>query len=421
MQSANSRGGSKIMKWIFLFLVGALSIKGQAKTLPHLDLGMVGSEYETLIENDRQILLTTGAKHPFDDIFATGKRNLDWIKLLNQNRKDRISLSTPETQQGYPITNPRIYNPQIIREAYNELKQNMPETLKKVIFGTDPLPTELPCTVAEYIQWGLQVDRTYQIAARWRTYEPYRQELLINSKNDVRGFYFISNTPGLIDRIDQWENLSPGEREQVTVWLQQVCVNDLGNQDQCHYLTAQAIRNHQAKSFFFAHRKASEDIVTEMMLIPTDGSFRGFKWNSKTLASVPFVDPSNEEMKSYLINNIETEWQISPFALKVQWVPENLFGVKVIWNPGITPHVPGLGSNLIYMDSNAPISEYDVQWTIRHEFGHVLGFPDCYVEFYDTHLNAIVGYQMDTSDLMCSRQGHLKDRHVRELERVYHQ
>ena len=71
------------------------------------------------------------------------------------------------------------------------------------------------------------------------------------------------------------------------------------------------------------------------------------------------------------------------------------------------------------MDANAPLTEYDVKWTIRHEYGHVLGFPDCYLEFWDKELKAIVSYQLDTSDLMCSRRGHLKQRHFDALRDAY--
>ncbi len=50
---------------------------------------------------------------------------------------------------------------------------------------------------------------------------------------------------------------------------------------------------------------------------------------------------------------------------------------------GVTPHVNRLGGNVIIMDAAASIEEYAIRWAIRHEYGHVLGLPDCYFEFYD--------------------------------------
>jgi hypothetical protein len=72
------------------------------------------------------------------------------------------------------------------------------------------------------------------------------------------------------------------------------------------------------------------------------------------------------------------------------------------------------------MDENRNIQDYDVKWTIRHEFGHILGLPDCYVEFYDAKKAVMIDYQIDITNLMCSRRGHLQAKHYEELKRNYY-
>jgi hypothetical protein len=94
-------------------------------------------------------------------------------------------------------------------------------------------------------------------------------------------------------------------------------------------------------------------------------------------------------------------------------------GALLKFEAGVVPHVNGLGGNEIVMDSTQPIEEYESQWTIRHEYGHVIGLPDCYHEFYDSELGAFVNYQLDVTDLMCSRAGNMKERIYKELVRVY--
>ena len=54
--------------------------------------------------------------------------------------------------------------------------------------------------------------------------------------------------------------------------------------------------------------------------------------------------------------------------------------------------------------TSAHETQMNVQWTIRHEFGHVLGFPNCYLEFYDNDTATMVSYQLDVTNLMCSRR-----------------
>jgi hypothetical protein len=71
------------------------------------------------------------------------------------------------------------------------------------------------------------------------------------------------------------------------------------------------------------------------------------------------------------------------------------------------------------MDANTPLTEWDVQWTIRHEFGHVLGFVDCYLEFYDPSEKAIVTYQLDIDHLMCARSGRMQKSMYDVLKQYY--
>lgn len=423
----------KLFPWIFnlksvVFPVLILAASAQAISTPHphLDLELTGAEYQKLLEQQKQasqVFFSDGKvvvqKHIFDDIFATGKRNLDWIQVLNKNRSTPLSLTTPETQVGYPIDNPRTYNPKIIRDAYNQLQTEIPLELKKVIFGKEEFPTQLPVSDEEYIFWGLKVDRTYQIAARWKTMEPFMDYLKQNSVNDIRGYYYLTTTPGFPEKLKNWKDLSQEEQVLTKQWLLQVCNNSLENRQRCSVQTESAINGNTAFAFFNQHQLTGKKLMDDMMFIPSNGTFSRVQWATPNELQIPFVDPKNEAMRSFLTTNIETEWKLLPFLLHINFVQPNNYGVQVIWQPGITPHVPALGDNRIYMDSNAPISEYDVQWTIRHEFGHVLGFPDCYVEFYDSDIEAIVGYQLDINDLMCSRRGHLKERHVSELKRVY--
>ena len=55
------------------------------------------------------------------------------------------------------------------------------------------------------------------------------------------------------------------------------------------------------------------------------------------------------------------------------------------------------------------------QWTIRHEYGHVLGLPDCYIEFYDEDLGLMIHYQLDVTNLMSSRRGKLQQKQFDQL------
>lgn len=66
---------------------------------------------------------------------------------------------------------------------------------------------------------------------------------------------------------------------------------------------------------------------------------------------------------------------------------------------GVTPYVSGKTYNKITMDPDYSLDDYDTQWTIRHEFGHVLGFPDCYLEFFDPDKKEMTYYTIEPDNL----------------------
>ena len=47
-----------------------------------------------------------------------------------------------------------------------------------------------------------------------------------------------------------------------------------------------------------------------------------------------------------------------------------------------------------------------------------MGLPDCYFEFYDEQNQMGVSYQIDTTDLMCSRAGNFNERLYKELNQT---
>jgi hypothetical protein len=166
----------------------------------------------------------------------------------------------------------------------------------------------------------------------------------------------------------------------------------------------------------------AESLYRSFFTIPRYGQRRDLRWTTNKkghpMIEAPFLDPGKANVRDFLQVNIEDEWRFGDWSLKLAFVPRgNHAYIRFV--PGATANVNGLGGNRITMDANQPLSEYDAQWTIRHEYGHVIGLPDCYVEFYQEEKGTIINYQIDTDNLMCSRRGHIQESHVSELLRVY--
>ena len=117
--------------------------------------------------------------------------------------------------------------------------------------------------------------------------------------------------------------------------------------------------------------------------------------------------------------NIEDEWQGAGFNLIIDYKKNMSNYPRIEFKEGVTAHVNELGGNLITMEAEYPIETKDQKYTIRHEYGHVIGFQDCYLEFFDTSEKAMVYYEVDVDNIMCSRNGKLKPTHIEELRKSY--
>ena len=415
------------------------------ENLPHYDLEMTGDEYtqvlfpkgemegsilESMFQTSTLSLNDARNADPLQGIIIDGKRNLDWLKYINDHRDadHKISLSSPNTQVGIPIDHPRVYSPQIILKDYQAVLAALPASIKSVIQGTGSFPLNPPTTDDEFIKWSAKVDYNYQMASRWLLMAPNLAQLAQRQSNDVRGYYFLSQDPHSQEHLTHWKTLDPVTRQLDTEYLFEMCLNNGGrnngslinrsrNSGNCKAEVATAIKRNATWALYSKYLKASKDLYESFfkVIVPrTD-----LKWDhQQNTLGVPFEEIADPIVKSFLADNVQDEWHWDQWHLLLNFqAGANL--PNMVFTAGATPHVNKVGGNTITMDANQPLTEYNVRWTIRHEFGHVLGFPDCYVEFYDSVKAVMISYQLDITNLMCSRRGHLQALHYDELKRAY--
>jgi hypothetical protein len=356
-------------------------------------------------------------------VIAAGERNLDWLKLINSKRapNKQLSFTSPNTRKGSPIDAPNKYSPSIIRGKFNDFIAQSPEAFISVISGTKSIPPELSLPEAEFLNLGLNLDRLYQSATRWTLMEPYLKEMTENSAYDVRGYYFLSKIENLNEKLKNYKHLPGTEKAQLKIWLLGLCRNSDAMLTFCEStfskyngVFGKGLMAYYQK--FLPNGKARYDANFQ---VPAEVARKDIVWTSENpnVATIPFLEPE-PAIKEFMLN-VEDEWKWDGWQLKLDFKKEGFAIPFVVFVPGITPNVESLGGNKITMDANAPLTEWEPTWTIRHEFGHVLGFTDCYVEFYDVKEQVMVNYQLDITNLMCSRAGNLLKTHYDEMKRVY--
>ncbi len=218
--------------------------------------------------------------------------------------------------------------------------------------------------------------------------------------------------------LEGYQQTTADEQQKLAEHLNGICLNSLRNETKCESKLQKAIAADQLVDFKNLYWNNSRKVWDSFFDISDPR--RDVTWDSPNVMHVKFKDPNNDTIANWLKENVEDEFQIPLKNWRLEMKFERFgFGLSYIeFQKNVTPHVSG--GNKVVMDANTALEEYGVRWTIRHEYGHILRLPDCYHEFYDAKNNLMINYQLDTTDLMCSRAGQMNDRIYEELKRVYY-
>ena len=405
----------KLSKFKALFFLMHFAFEVQAY---ELDLEMTGQEYTQILKKFSLQKTNSSLKK----IIETGKRNLEWFNTVNAHRPSdqQLALYNPDLIAGIPIDHPKEYNEKTVLADYKTLLNKLPENFKNILLSNLEFPTNHPlATDNDYLETVRKVDRVYQSASRWLIMKPNLDYLAQKSFKDIRGYFFLSKIENIEDKLSNWNSISDQEKKDFNDWLVSICHNNWIDKNTCQSELENEIVENSALKFYKQYLKGSQERFNEFYKI--QGARKDLTWSSTNplMLFAPFVKPETKIIQDWLIENIEDEWKWKDWKLKLDFTESNYGTTHIVFTPGATPHVNGLGGSEITMDANRPLEDYSARWTIRHEYGHTLGFPDCYVEFYDTDREIIVNYQLDLNDLMCSRRGHLQEKHFNELKENY--
>lgn len=403
----------------YIILGFGLLISGATFALPHLDLELSSEEYRAHLQH----LAKNKALGPDDPAIAAsiklGDRLSKWIAKINASRPAdaAIRLTSPLTRRGIPIDTPSIYSPTIIKTGAEKILAELPEAMKTIITTTVDLPATTGIDDETFIKHARLLDRNYQSAARYKSVNAYRLQYIAAAAEDVRGYYYLTQNKIGKEELKDVATIDADKIAPIKDALTKICINSRDSLASCKKKVETAFTNNTLAALYTKYFATAQKNWNDFFVIPSHGTRSDLVWTD-TIMTVPFNTPSIPKFIPYLQINIEDEFRFGDWKLKMNFGTFS-DGPVLVFQPGVVPHVNGLGGNQIVMDSNQPIEEYESQWTIRHEFGHVLGLPDCYHEFYDTNLEAYVNYQLDITDLMCSRAGNMKERIYTELKKAY--
>ncbi len=352
-----------------------------------------------------------------------GKRNLDWLKAINLANPQvaPIMVSDPSIRPSYPVDAPKSYSPKLIWDRFQAALPTLSPEMQLVLSGAvDPAQGPLDVASDVYTLMLRQVERIRQDTQRWTALSPYMNDYIANQNKDVRGYLYLQSHPAYGQELPAFAVLNADLQDAYRLALIRLCVNLEEDAALC-------------QGQFDYYRGRSELLKMATVYLPKgkrvyDSFFRidnprpDAVWDETAQElRVPVRLPDASlfgKVRAFIVDNIEDEYRFLGWKLKL--VDDASSAVNFLFEADQIPHVNSLGGSFLTMDSLIDTTEFIARWTIRHEFGHVLGFPDCYIEFFDQNQDAFVSYQIDTTNLMCSRAGNFLPAHFDELKRAYH-
>ncbi len=354
---------------------------------------------------------------PLERAVTLGARSSAWIDTLNKTRpKDKQLLtSTASEKGGVPPEAPVKYSPKIIAADLAKWEADAPAEIKQVLVTQENgYETEFTMPESDFLKINRGIQRLYSIAIRWKSMQDYLPWLTQNKRNDLRGYYFLSREENLQRDLENFNQLEPLKQETWRGYMIQICVNNLNSLSDCKAQVATAVAGGGLWNEYSRWSVKSKAIFERMFTVTRRGT--DIHWNDagKTILNSGVRRTGDMTLETYFHEILARVWNVGGAMLSANFLPNATLRIR--FETGALAHYE---TGAIVMDERSDMQDPENQIMLAHEYGHALGFPDCYIEFYDEDEEAIINYQLDVENIMCSLNGAVNTRHFEELRKAY--
>jgi hypothetical protein len=320
-----------------------------------------------------------------------------------------------ESMENHTPENPFIYSPKKILEIVTMIKKDMSEDLRNIYLRQSPFPKEntIPVNVLQY--WANKINHGNQMAVRWQQLiAPQINYWKKFQKRDVRGYLYLSSMKDIDQKLLNFENLEQPLQQKIRASIHSMCLNNGHTFTTCAAEANDQFLGEKAFAVYYKYLSRAQDNFETFFKIQQKMDF--LHWSSSTDFSMEVKNPSNLDVATFFSSAVERYWKFSDvFNVQVEFLDTSsnrLASINIVENT--IAHV--LNFRTLYISHN---DLYYNPQTVAHEAGHLLGFPDCYLEYVDENTNEAVYYEINQHNIMCSLSGSVESIHYDELRKIY--
>jgi hypothetical protein len=310
---------------------------------------------------------------------------------------------------------------QKIETQWAAYKRELPQALSEVLFSNAVLPSQIPPAVSteDLGKWLRKLKGLKSWCYLWADVEMSPSWYLEKSTEDIRPYLFFKGLSHPKEILSQLTLDHVTTESPLVKALLGLCRHGNYSIESCLGLLKEHVKHHTTDKYFDQFwylaeywNKAHFEIAPgrKNPLIQVDPLKRVIEFKVFYIK-----DP---KVRHFIKAQVEDEFKGQNWSSSVTFtrnLKQAVVQVKFTKDKN-----PSHGDSTIHLAADEDLDSEIAKWTIRHEFGHVLGFKDCYLRFLDPlNPKQLLYYEMDLSHLMCTMYGKMTPQMNAEIQSVY--
>ncbi len=330
---------------------------------------------------------------------------------------------------------PLILNDEFFKKEFAYINQHMsewiPEIRNELELDNGPA-SPLSFERSEFDRVKSRLTAATQLAVRYKNYSCQLNHLAQRKKNDVRSYYKLrsmecadqQNGTCLETRLNRWK-----EKDDVLYKdLLSMCTK-VHSEALCMSMISFSHVKRSLLSFYLNLKKEfHRKVIDPLFLIESKSPHLSCHTNEQgqKVLTLDLVVSPNDIVRFAgglytALSYVESSWSTKNVLFKVNHLNVGEGKPVVKFKKGITSHVDSHTKSVISL--NTKLTGLGLTKTLAHEIGHVIGFKDCYIEFYDHEKQSLIYYEIDRDkgNIMCSIDRGYKapDEYIDQLAQHY--